>query len=154
MIAISNVDQDLNNLFDRYWDYRWDRKVWSIDKKDRYVLKMFSKEIDDFDIEITWILKISKLEMISTFWRDTEFIEWMREKHEFDKSMSMFSSWFSRKKNSFDADVLNQDMWTSWLDIWVDFETFWLNIEAIEQIEKNDLVADKVDKILKNSRKK
>ena len=154
MIAISNVDQDLNNLLDRYWNYRWDQKVWSIDKKNRYVLKMFSKKIDDLDIETTWILRISKLEMISIFWRNIEFIEWMKKKHESDKSMNMFSSWFSSKENSFDVDVLNRDMWTSWLDIWVDFETFWLSIEIIKQIKKNDRIVDKIDRIRKNSRKK
>ena len=53
MIAILNVDENLNNFSDRYWNYRWNQKIWSIDKKNKYVLKMFSKKIDDFDIETT-----------------------------------------------------------------------------------------------------
>ena len=113
MIAILNVDENLNNLSDRYWDHRWDQKVWSIDKKDKYVLKMFSKKINDFDIETTWILKVSKLEMILTFWLNIESIIEVKKWHWIDKSMSMFSSWLSSKKNSFDVNVLTK----CWIEI-------------------------------------
>ena len=69
--------------------------------------------------------------------------------------MNMFSNEFLNKKNNFDVDVmLNRNMWISWLDIWVNFEIFWLSIEIIEQIRKNDEIADKINKILKNFRKK
>ena len=68
--------------------------------------------------------------------------------------MNIFSNWFSNKKNNFDVDMLNRNMWISWFDIWIDFEIFWLNIEIIEQIEKNDWVVNKINKILKNFRKK
>ena len=113
MIAILDVDEDSSDLWNRYWDYRWDQRVWSIDKKNKYVLTMFSKKIDDFDIETTWILRIFKFEMLLTFWLNIEFIIEVEEWHWIDKSMSMFSSWFSKKENSFEIDVLTK----CWIEI-------------------------------------
>ena len=61
MIAISDVDEDLNNFPDRYWDYRRDQRVWPFIEKDRYNFAMFSKEIDDLDISWRDILVTSEV---------------------------------------------------------------------------------------------
>ena len=114
MNAILDIDECSNDLWNRYWNYRWNQRIWSIDKKNRYVLTMFSKEINDLDIETTWILRIFKQEMILTFWLNIEFIIEVKKWHWIDKSMNMFSSWFSRKENDFDVDVLTK----FWIEIW------------------------------------
>ena len=100
MILILNVDEwyskkilDVSTIFEIEF---WRIDIWFIFEVEEtkfllmwneYDFAMFSKEINDFNIETRWILnankKIFKLEMILTFWLDIEFIEWTEEWHWF-----------------------------------------------------------------------
>ena len=97
MIAISDADENSSVFWDRYWDYRWDQKLWSIDKKDRYVLTMFSKRANDFSIEFlskywTKIWKVWKIDLKFEF-----------EMLSISSSMLKKSSWFVWR-----ADVISE----------------------------------------------
>ena len=88
MIAISDVDENLNNFQNWYWDYRWDQKLWSIDKKNKYVLTMFSKKANDFNTEF-----------LSKYWTKIWEIWKINLKFEFEmlstsSSMLKKSNWF------------------------------------------------------------
>ena len=74
MIAIFDIDKNSNDSWNRYWNYRWNQKIWSFIEKNKYNFAMFFKKINDFDIETMWILKVFKFEMILIFWLNIEFI--------------------------------------------------------------------------------
>ena len=69
IIAIFDIDKNSNDSWNRYWNYRWNKKIWSFIEKNKYNFAMFFKKINDFDIETMWILKIwNDIDLMIEYW--------------------------------------------------------------------------------------
>ena len=138
-----------------YWVHHRSRREKILNSINENDFAMFSKEIDDFNIETRWILnaskRISKFEMILTFWLNIEFIEWTEEWHWFVRKTHRILSWFSNKKcdSNIDVRLMNFESF----DVIIFDVRFWkLDIEFNIETKNRCWFVKWINKISKNSR--